>query len=68
MHRTLDQIRREGLTALRKRLGQAGMIRFLQQFESGTGDYASDRHQWVDRISLDHLRQKVAKTRRRTRE
>jgi len=67
MHRTLDQIRREGLTALRKRLGQAGMIRFLQQFESGTGDYASDRHQWVDRISLDHLRQKVAKARRRTR-
>ncbi|MFQ5429244.1 MAG: hypothetical protein ACE5E1_02940 [Phycisphaerae bacterium] len=67
MHRTLDQIRREGLTALRKRLGQAGMIRFLQQFETGKGDYASERHKWVDQVSLNDLRRKVAGTPRRTR-
>ena len=41
---TLEQLRREGLEALRERLGQAGMIRFLQQFETGDGDYANERH------------------------
>jgi hypothetical protein len=23
------------------------MIRFLQQFETGTGDYTLERHQWL---------------------
>jgi hypothetical protein len=56
MHLTLDQIRREGLAALRKRLGRAGMIRFLQQFETGAGDYATQRHEWADRTTLTDLR------------
>ncbi len=52
---TLEQIRREGLEALRERLGRAGMIRFLGQFENGDGDYAKDRHEWVDRTSLAEI-------------
>jgi hypothetical protein len=32
------------------------MVRFLQQFETGQGDYARARHKWVDRITLDELR------------
>ena len=32
---TLPEIRRAGLDALRERLGPAGMIRFLQQYEPG---------------------------------
>ena len=39
MRLTLDEIYREGLRALRDRLGRAGMVRFLQQFETGGGDY-----------------------------
>ncbi len=35
MPRTLDELRRRGLEALREQLGRAGMIRFLQQFETG---------------------------------
>ena len=57
MHRTLDQIRRTGLTALRTRLGRAGMIRFLQQFETGQGDYAEQRREWLDATSLAEIRQ-----------
>ena len=52
---TLDQIRQAGLDALRERLGRAGMIRFLQQFETGRGDYSKSRHDWVDRTSLEDL-------------
>jgi hypothetical protein len=56
MKLTPDQIRRKGLAALRRDLGKAGMIRFLQQFSSGSGDYAHERHDWVDRTSLDDIR------------
>jgi hypothetical protein len=56
MHLTLDEIRRAGLAALRKRLGRAGMIRFLQQFQAGAGDYAHERHDWVDRTTLADLK------------
>jgi hypothetical protein len=45
------------LKALRKELGRSGMIRFLQQFDAGQGDYGRERHDWVDRISLDELYQ-----------
>ena len=55
MLRTLDEIRREGLAALEERLGRADMIRFLQQFETGNGDYARERHDWVDRASLEDI-------------
>jgi len=67
MHRTLEQIRREGLTALRKRLGRAGMIRFLQQFETGAGDYASERHDWVDQTSLSDIKRLADKGRKHAR-
>lgn len=56
MTQTLDEIRRHGLDALRSRLGRAGMIRFLQQFTTGEGDYARDRKEWVDQISLADIR------------
>jgi hypothetical protein len=57
MPRSLEEIRKEGFAALRQRLGRAGMIRFLQQFETGQGDYARDRHAWVDCMSLDNIRE-----------
>lgn len=63
MTQTLDEIRREGLAALQQRLGRAGMIRFLQQFGGGSGDYAKDRHAWVDRTSMDDLRQAATRVR-----
>lgn len=56
MRPTLDEIYRQGLKALRERLGRAGMIRFLQQFETGKGNYARERHDWVNRVSLKELR------------
>ena len=67
MPQTLDDIRRRGLEALRRELGPAGMIRFLQQFETGSGDYARERHTWVDQTSLADIRAAVRPTRRRKR-
>lgn len=64
MTRTLDEIRREGVAALRERLGRAGMIRFLQQFDLGRGDYASQRREWTDRTSLSTLEDAARKPRK----
>ncbi|WP_425217060.1 hypothetical protein [Tumidithrix helvetica] len=33
-------------------LGVAGMIRFLQQFDVGEGDYTRDRYQVLDRLTM----------------
>ena len=44
---TLEQIRLAGLEALARELGPVGMVRFLQQFETGRGDYSAERHRWL---------------------
>ena len=41
---TLEQVRTKGLQALADELGPVGMVRFLQQTETGRGDYSHERH------------------------
>lgn len=36
------QLRQKGLAALVQALGAVGMVRFMQQFEAGSGDYTRD--------------------------
>jgi hypothetical protein len=51
----LNQIWQTGLEALLERLGPVGMIRFLQQFETGQGDYTAERESWLTETDLDAL-------------
>jgi hypothetical protein len=46
---TLDPIaiRKIGLEALAKALGPVGMVRFLQQYEGGIGNYTKERQEWL---------------------
>jgi hypothetical protein len=60
--RTPDQIRLEGLDALRIQLGRADMLRFLQQFDAGRGDYARQRRRWAQGLSLAGIK-KLSKKR-----
>ena len=48
------EVRRAGISALNEALGPAGMTIFLQQFESGTGDYTKEKYEKPD-IPLDKL-------------
>ncbi|QDV92204.1 hypothetical protein RAS2_33180 [Phycisphaerae bacterium RAS2] len=57
---TIPELKKAGLEALRERLGPAGMIRFLQEFSSGSGDYTRDRAAWLDELTLDQLVEKIA--------
>jgi hypothetical protein len=61
---TLEQIRASGLEALTRDLGVVGMIRFLQQFETGSGDYTVERHQWLDGVDIDTVIREVQGSRR----
>ena len=56
---TPQQIRVDGLAALSCELGLVGMIRFMQQFELGQGDYSKDRHEWLDKFTVDDIAKMV---------
>ena len=45
--KTLDEIRKEGMDALAKALGPVGMVRFIQGFDLGKGNYTKERFQWL---------------------
>jgi hypothetical protein len=51
----LEEIRCAGIKVLARELGAIGMVRFLQQFDSGAGDYTRDRHQWLGSPTVDEL-------------
>ena len=53
--RTLNDIRRIGLTALSEALGAVDTIRFLQQFDSGSGDYTKQRAELLGHPALDEV-------------
>ena len=61
---TLEQIRAEGLEVLERHLGPDGMTRFLQQFETGWGDYTKERHKWLKETSVEAVAEKIVKQRR----
>ncbi|MGB3419319.1 MAG: hypothetical protein WBA52_02585 [Dolichospermum sp.] len=41
----LTEIRQQGYQALIESLGVVGMLRFIQQFEVGYGDYTTEKYQ-----------------------
>jgi hypothetical protein len=55
----LNEIRRKGLEILMEPLGPVGMVRFLQQFETGYGDYTAERESWLTETNLDTLGSKI---------
>ncbi len=57
------ELRRQGLAALRKELGYVGMVRFLQQFDAGSGDYTKERHQWQDGLSVADIMAQIKERR-----
>jgi len=42
------EVRKIGLQALQESLGVVGMIRFIQQYENGFGDYTEEKYQKPD--------------------
>ena len=52
----LEALRSAELEALQRELGVTGMVRFLQMFEAGKGDYTAERWQWLPTgVGVDEL-------------
>lgn len=49
------QIHQTVLAVLLRELGPVGLIRFLQQYELGTGDYTKERDQWLDHLTVEDV-------------
>lgn len=60
---TSEEIQEAGLAALLERLGPAGMLRFLQQFEAGQGDYTQERYAWLGHLDLETILAWIAQRR-----
>jgi len=57
----LKEVRKVGLQALNEALGPVGMVRFIQQYENGSGDYTMEKYQKPD-LTVEEV-DKMLKTR-----
>ena len=60
---SLEEIRLMGLKALSRELGAVGLVRFLQQFETGYGDYTAERHTWLKERSASGIVEEIERER-----
>jgi len=60
--KTLNEIRKMGIDALAKALGPIGMVRFIQSFDLGKGDYTKERFQWLDQ-DMDEIINEIERKR-----
>ena len=54
-YKTEYEIQKTALEVLHSSLGIAGLIRFMQQFDKGYGDYTKDRHKWQQKYTVDDI-------------
>ena len=57
------ELRTMGIKALIKELGPLGMVRFLQQYETGSGDYTKERKQWLGDATVESVVGEIKKSR-----
>lgn len=62
--KTLNEIRKEGLDVLATALGPIEMVRFIQSFDLGKGDYTKKRFQWLDQ-SMEEIVREIEEKRMR---
>ena len=51
----LERIRKEGLKALKDKLGVDGMIKFLQLYSGEEGDYTKERRKNIEKLNKKEL-------------
>ncbi len=60
--RSLYEIRMEGWKALTERLGPAGAMRFMMQYDPGHGDYSKERREILKALTMEELLKLVEPT------
>ncbi|MCZ7382749.1 MAG: hypothetical protein O8C64_14420 [Candidatus Methanoperedens sp.] len=62
--KTINEIRKDGFKTLAKSLGPIGMVRFIQSFDLGRGDYTKEQSQWISG-NLDEIFKEIKEKRTR---
>jgi len=52
---SFNEIRKTGIEILTEKLGIVGMIRFLQQSETGSGDYTKEREKLLGDTTIEEI-------------
>jgi hypothetical protein len=63
MNADLSTIREKGLKVLKKELGPAGMVYFVRQFSSGSGNYTEERRSLQKTVSIKDIADRIKKRR-----
>ena len=58
-----EEIRTIGLEVLARELGPTGLIRFLQLYERGSGDYTQEREDILPRQTAAEIAEKIRQKR-----
>ena len=63
--RELERIRREGLKALKDKLGvegmiKLGMIKFIQMYSDGKGDYTKEKYENNEELTIEDFEKYLA--------
>jgi hypothetical protein len=61
---SLLELNDRAMKALARALGPVGMIRFLQQYDTGHGDYTRERHQWLDKVPFEEVAEGIFRRQR----
>jgi hypothetical protein len=51
----LPVLREKGFAVLVRELGPANALRFLHLYQSGTGNYTTERDQWLGNLTLEEI-------------
>jgi hypothetical protein len=49
------ELNHQGFQALIEALGYVNAVRFLKQFDQGSGNYTQDRDRWLSNLTLDQI-------------
>ena len=51
----LPVLREKGFAILMRELGPANALRFLHLYQTGTGNYTTERDQWLGSLTLEEI-------------
>ncbi len=60
-YQTDYEIQKTAFAVLRKSLGVTNLIRFMQKYDKGYGNYTTDRDEWQKEYTVDKLFEKINK-------
>ena len=56
---SMIEIQRYGFEILTQNLGVVGMLKFIQQFDKGHGDYPKERSKWLNNPSIEDIANEI---------